>query len=171
MCCGKYKEELFRQDTINAALVKVHHQVKAKIDWGNAEKKKGNKTINVKDECESTLYNALKETEFIVKLRQTLILGNDSDLVTNREKIGNDAAGVNLADSQQIAQSELAPYGAGSDNSFKGYNKQGTNRKNRGLSRARTTDKIKQYFGMHYIGAVFDINNIEKRLQEAKVEY
>jgi hypothetical protein len=69
MCCGKYKEELFRQDTINAALVKVHHQVKAKIDWGNAEKKKGNKTINVKDECESTLYNALKETEFIVKLR------------------------------------------------------------------------------------------------------
>ena len=24
---------------------------------------------------------------------------------------------------------------------------------------------------MHYIGAIFDINNIEKRLQEAKIEY
>jgi hypothetical protein len=90
MCCGKYKEELFRQDTINAALVQVHHKVKAKIDWGNAEKKKGNKTIQVKDECESTLYNALKETEFLVKLRQTLILGKDSEIIVNREKFGVD---------------------------------------------------------------------------------
>jgi len=38
--------------------------------------------------------------------------------------------------------------------------------KGRGLSKART-DRIKQYFGMHYTGAIFDINNIEKRLREA----
>jgi hypothetical protein len=38
------------------------------------------------------------------------------------------------------------------------------------LSKART-DRIKQYFGMHYTGAIFDINNIEKRLREAQIEY
>jgi hypothetical protein len=69
MCCGKYKEELFRQDTINAALVKVHHQVKDRIEQGNLEKKKKDKNLDVKKLAEKTLYEALKEQEFIIKLR------------------------------------------------------------------------------------------------------
>lgn len=73
MCCGKYKHELFRQDTVNQALIKVHNQVMGRIrdvDKRKKEAKKDeDKKLNKKKEAERELYSALKEQEFIIKLR------------------------------------------------------------------------------------------------------
>ena len=66
--------------------------MKAKAE-GESLKKKGGKfkTISVKDGAEGELVSALKETEFLVKLRQSLILGNDQDfLINSRDKVGID---------------------------------------------------------------------------------
>ena len=49
MCCGKYKEELFRQNTVNSALIKVHFEVKAAIDQGNDDKSKQKNSFMVLD--------------------------------------------------------------------------------------------------------------------------
>lgn len=66
MCCGNYKNELFRQNTINKTLVSVHNRVMAKYRTCKKEK---NPELNPKKEAEAELYRCLDEQEFIIKLR------------------------------------------------------------------------------------------------------
>ena len=65
MCCGKYKHELFRQDTVNQALIKVHNQVMGRIRDVDKKKKEAktdeDKKMNKRKEAERELYSALKE--------------------------------------------------------------------------------------------------------------
>jgi hypothetical protein len=74
MCCGKYKYELFRQNTVNTALIKVHHRVQNTITRKKQEQKTKKEKIDVKYEAEKELYAALKEQEFAIKIRQAIIL-------------------------------------------------------------------------------------------------
>ena len=96
MCCGKYKHELFRQDTVNQALIKVHNQVMHKIKQVDKEKKekkkkkKGEQEVDKKTAAQRELYKALKEQEFIIKLRQALIITTNNTIINYRTKIEGD---------------------------------------------------------------------------------
>ena len=69
MCCGKYKEELFRQNMVNTSLIKVHKQTMSKkkeLEEAHAK--------DIKSELVHELVKFLKQQEFMIKLRQSLIL-------------------------------------------------------------------------------------------------
>lgn len=90
MCCGKYKYELFRQNTVNSALIQVHKRVMNTLAQKRLEKKlqkNQGKAVDVKKEAEEDLYKALKEQEFAIKLRQAIILDNGSQIFM-RKKMG-----------------------------------------------------------------------------------
>lgn len=91
MCCGNYKNELFRQNTINKTLVSVHNRVMAKYRTCKKEK---NPELNPKKEAEAELYRCLDEQEFIIKLRQSLILDVNYNKVTFANSL-EDALGSN----------------------------------------------------------------------------
>ena len=60
MCCGKYKNELYRQNTVNKSLIEVSKMVLQKIEEQNKKKKNlpkaERKNIDVKKEAEKELY-------------------------------------------------------------------------------------------------------------------
>lgn len=87
MCCGKYKEELFRQNTVNSALIKVHFKVKDAINDANNEKAKKKLNLDVKELAEKKLYKSLKEQEFVIKLRQSLILDPSNKVFWRKEPL------------------------------------------------------------------------------------
>jgi len=68
MCCGKFKFELYRQDTVNRALMKVHQQCMI-VKEIKSKQAKTNKKINLASSINEKLNEQLKEHEFLIKLR------------------------------------------------------------------------------------------------------
>jgi hypothetical protein len=182
MCCGKYKHELFRQDTVNQSLIKVHNQVMARIRDVDKKKKEAktdeDKKMNKRKEAERELYSALKEWEFIIKLRQALIINTDNSNVKMRK--------ASDADGQQNA---FAPPGAvqhqntivnqfhrimapRDEVSMHDENQSETSMQHpdRSLTRLNLNqinlyeNQPVLYFGNHYVGHKFNIDDIESTI-------
>ena len=78
MCCGKYKDELYRMDVVNRGMNEVHSDCMKTYAQKTQERKKDRK-VEVKKEIKKKLYLSLGEQEFLIKLRQALVLEKYND--------------------------------------------------------------------------------------------